>query len=712
MRRGFTWDQVTFAFFPVFNVKRLRHFRGGIVLNRQRHDVGFFAEVAYADFREFLSDAFIDVPVAFGFPGRVNGGRQRVNKRMHIRGIHIVFFVPGCGRQYDVGVQTGARQTEVERDDQIQFAVKTVIPPLDFFRLHAALLAKVLALNTVLGTQQVLEHIFMAFTGGAQQVGTPDKQVTRMVFTVLRLLGRKANRPLFQRFHGVIDRRHAGFLRFVSNTQRVHAQLRRRRQPAHTLSAHVEVDQMSAIAGFIRHRRQQFLRGDGFIAPLAGVVIEVRCTVHVACRTLPVKAERQRLPAGLRTQFFLTNVVRPTAAALANAAAEDQHVDQTAVVHVQMEPVVQARTDDNHRAAMGLIGVIGKFARGTDDVRAGYAGDFFCPGWSVRLDVIVAGRAVFIVQTAFQAVVRHGQVVNGSHQRGGTIGHLQAFYRQFVQQNVFEVDFVEMLGTFAAKVWETDVGDIIMAAKQAKAQLNFFAGFTIALFEVPLAFVAPAETQRTVRYGHFALLVKGDGFPFRILLLAQGINQVGSAQHTASGIVAVALFEHDQHRHVGVATYVIGEVLARFIEMELTQHDVAHRQRHRGIGTLLRRQPQIAELGDFGIVRSNRHGFGPFVANFGKEMRVRGTGLRDVGAPGDDVAGVIPVGRFRHIGLFAPGHRRGWRQVAVPVVEAQTGTANQRQVTGAGRIGNHRHRRDRREACHAVWTVSFDGIDV
>ncbi len=255
MRRGFTWDQVTFAFFPVFNVKRLRHFRGGIVLNRQRHDVGFFAEVAYADFREFLSDTFIDVPVAFGFPGRVNGGRQRVNKRMHIRGIHIVFFVPGCGRQYDVGIETGARQTEVERDDQIQFAVEAVIPPLDFFRLHAALLAKVFALNAILGTQQVLEHVFMTFTGGTQQVGTPDKQVTRMVFTVLRLFGRKANSPLFQRFHGVIDRRHAGFLRFVSNTQRVHAQLRRRRQPAHTLSAHVEVDQMSAVAGFIRHRR-------------------------------------------------------------------------------------------------------------------------------------------------------------------------------------------------------------------------------------------------------------------------------------------------------------------------------------------------------------------------------------------------------------------------------------------------------------------------
>ena len=139
---------------------------------------------------------------------------------------------------------------------------------------------------------------------------------------------------------------------------------------------------------------------------------------------------------------------------------------------------------------------------------------------------------------------------------------------------------------------------------------------------------------------------------------------------------------------------------------------MAHRQRHRGIGTLLRRQPQIAEFGDFGVVRSDGYGFGPFIADFGKEVRIRGAGLRHVGAPGDDIAGVIPVGGFRHIGLLAPGHRRSRRQVAVPVVEAQAGAADQRQITGAGRVGDHRHRRDRREASHAVRTVGFDGIDV
>ncbi len=50
-------------------------------------------------------------------------------------------------------------------------------------------------------------------------------------------------------------------------------------------------------------------------------------------RTLPVKRKRQRLPAGLRTQFFLPYVVGPAAAALAaslraNRATSDRDVTQ------------------------------------------------------------------------------------------------------------------------------------------------------------------------------------------------------------------------------------------------------------------------------------------------------------------------------------------------------------------------------------------------
>ena len=65
VRRGHTRDQIAFAFFPVLNVKRLRQFGSGVVLDWQRHHVGLFAQVPYTDFGEFLRDVFIDFPVAF-----------------------------------------------------------------------------------------------------------------------------------------------------------------------------------------------------------------------------------------------------------------------------------------------------------------------------------------------------------------------------------------------------------------------------------------------------------------------------------------------------------------------------------------------------------------------------------------------------------------------------------------------------------------------
>src|SRR5690606_38371043 len=62
--------------------------------------------------------------------------------------------------------------------------------------------------------------------------------------------------------------------------------------------------------------------------------------------------------------------------------------------------------------------------------------------------------------------------------------------------------------------------------------------------------------------------------------------------------------------------------------------------------------------------------------------------------------------------LLAPDLRRGRRQVAVPVVETQAHAADQRQVAAAGSIADHGHRRDRREADHAIRAVLLDGVVV
>ena len=146
--------------------------------------------------------------------------------------------------------------------------------------------------------------------------------------------------------------------------------------------------------------------------------------------------------------------------------------------------------------------------------------------------------------------------------------------------------------------------------------------------------------------------------------------------------------------------------------MELAQDDVAHRHGERRVGALLHRDPEIGELRGFRIVRADDDALGAAIARLGVEVRVGRARLRDVRAPQDQEAGIVPVGAFRHVGLLAPGLRRGRRQVAVPVVERHAHAAEQRQIARAGGVGHHRHRRDRREADDAVGAVGLRRVGV
>ena len=202
------------------------------------------------------------------------------------------------------------------------------------------------------------------------------------------------------------------------------------------------------------------------------------------------------------------------------------------------------------------------------------------------------------------------------------------------------------------------------------------------------------------------------GLPLRVVLLAQRAGEVGRAQHPVGDELAAAADELHQHRHVGVAAAVVLEVRRRAVEVEFLQDHVPHRHRQRGVGALRRVQPQVGELRDLGVVGRHGDDLGALVADLGEEVRVGRARLRHVRAPGHDEGRVVPVGRLGHVGLLAPGLRRGRRQVAVPVVEAHAHAADQRQVAAARGVGHHRHRRDRREADDAVGPVLLDRVDV
>ena len=107
-------------------------------------------------------------------------------------------------------------------------------------------------------------------------------------------------------------------------------------------------------------------------------------------RTMPVQRKRQRRPAGLRPQLLLTDIMRPSAAALPHAAAHHQQIDDAPVIHVHVIPVVHRRADDDHGFAVRFIGVLGELAGDRNDLGAGNAGDLFLPGRGVRHIIVVA----------------------------------------------------------------------------------------------------------------------------------------------------------------------------------------------------------------------------------------------------------------------------------------------------------------------------------
>src|SRR5262249_44763643 len=80
--------------------------------------------------------------------------------------------------------------------------------------------------------------------------------------------------------------------------------------------------------------------------------------------------------------------------------------------------------------------------------------------------------------------------------------------------------------------------------------------------------------------------------------------------------------------------------------------------------------------------------------------------------PGDDVTRIVPIGRFRHVGLLSISLRAGRRQIAVPVVKGEQRAADQTEIARARRVGDHGHGRNGRKADDAIRSPSFDCVDV
>ena len=470
----------------------------------------------------------------------------------------------------------------------------------------------------------------MPLAAGTQDVRAPDEQVAREVLRILGVITAHALRAVLQATHQILHRILTGLLGGIDDFQRVVLQLRCRRQPAHALGAGVEVDQRQRLHRLLVGRRCQDLAHAQLLVPvLARVRIEEARAVHLARRTRPVQAEGQRCPAELRTQFLLTHIVRPAATALSHAAAHHQQVDDAAVGHVGMEPVVQTRTDDHHAAAMRVVSVLREFACHLRHQLGTHARVLLLPCRRAGNIVLIGLGHVLAAQPLVNTIVGHLQVVDGGHQTLAAISQLHALDRHVARQQVV------LLATEVAEVHGLHV---VVHALQAQHRIDFPAAAAVALLQVPATHLAgarlvlaPAEADRAVGRHHVAgQRIHQHRLPLGVVGLAQVLGQVRGTQEVVRHQLAVVFLQRHQHRHVGVLLQVIHEVLRRIVAVELGQHDVAHGQRQRSVRALARGQPHVAELHHLAVVGRDRHRLGALVTHLGVEMGIRRAGHRHI----------------------------------------------------------------------------------
>ncbi len=266
-------------------------------------------------------------------------------------------------------VQAGRAHAEVERDQQVELAFGRLVVPDDLLGLRPPSRAEILALHAVAGAEQVLEEVLVALAArspagwSARRTGCAGSSAGASGSSQLML-----QRAVLQRLDRVVLRRRRRPPRrpcttcsgLVCSCGALGSQPMR---SARTLKS-IRLPRVLVRVG---QRREDLLHAELLVAPLVGVRVEERrCEFMLPRRADPVEREGERRPAGLRPQLLLADVVRPAAAGLADAAAHHQHVDDAAVVHVGVVPVVHRRADDDHRLAVRLVGVVGELARHRD----------------------------------------------------------------------------------------------------------------------------------------------------------------------------------------------------------------------------------------------------------------------------------------------------------------------------------------------------------
>ena len=87
-------------------------------------------EVDGGELAELRRDRLPGVPVGAGLPRRRDCRVERVHERVHVGGVQVVLLVPGGGRKDDVGEDRRAGLPEVDRHQQVELPLGSLVTPL------------------------------------------------------------------------------------------------------------------------------------------------------------------------------------------------------------------------------------------------------------------------------------------------------------------------------------------------------------------------------------------------------------------------------------------------------------------------------------------------------------------------------------------------------------------------------------------------------
>ncbi|CAB4965650.1 unannotated protein [freshwater metagenome] len=364
--------------------------------------------------------------------------------------------------------------------------------------------------------------------------------------------------------------------------------------------------------------------------------------------------------------------------------------------------MVGTGAEDDHRAAAGVLRVLGELSADALGHGRGHAGDLLLPRGRVRLGVVISGRPLPWQALARDPVLREQQVEDRGHGARAATG-LQRCGRDPASVHP---------AALAAALPHVEAREEHLCCPGVGRTVEGQSGVDALEVEVPLALAGVVEPKSEGTVRHMRAPCRGidehrlEGRALRV------VAEVGRRDELVGHPCPVLFLEAHEEREVGVLLDVLDEPWHLPIDEELGEDDVAHGHGERTVGAGMRRHPFIGELRVVGVVGRDGDDLLAAVAGLGHEVGIRRSGDGHVGAPHDEVRGVPPVGRLGHVGLVAEHLRRGDGQVGVPVVEREHRAAEQADEPRTRGMRCHRHRRDRRESEDPIGTVFLDGVDV